>query len=153
VTQKKLLYAFEGVFLIRLCKIEGDRKGHTVFFEDQGEHYYLTKNVLSTNSCFLGFCYRNIRAQFQYRLGEPFSIHQYRSKAGAVVPIVFRSTKGALGVMPVWGGEISRKDVAAGQSFLRRNGNAKMAYVHSSRMPPKIIDERSLFVSAQQGVL
>jgi predicted AAA+ superfamily ATPase len=145
VTQKKLLYALEATFIVRLIPIEGT-SGRAIFFEDQAEVATLAQPALSQDQLWSGFVYRNLREQVFYNLGDVFDFFQFRSRSGVFVPFAIRNSTGALGVIPFLG-PLSRKTLAAGQSFLRVYGDAKVIFV-SRENQFEVLDSRSAIVPA-----
>ncbi len=132
-TLKKLFFALEAIFLIRSIPIEGGRKGHVVFFEDQGEANWLRFDPPSAEDNLKHFCFTNIRAQFEYRLGQKTETFHYRTRGGALIPFAFRNKEGVLGVIPL--GDTSKLEKALGSanSFLKTYLNSKVLILHTGQ--------------------
>ena len=148
ITQKKLLFALEAVFIIRTVPIEGDYRGSAHFFEDQAEVAMLARDRLSDDQRWSGLIFRNLREQVAYRIGINAEFFQYRTRAGVCVPIAIRTQDSTLGIIPIRGSP-SRAAMAAAHSFLRRYGHGKVALV-SDTNETHAIDERTLLMSASQ---
>ncbi len=87
VTIKKLIYAFEGLFLIRRLAGEGYSRGQTFFLEDQVMATYLSPT--STIAPELRFAFSQLFAQAHYNHMNEYTASYYESKGGAHVPLVF----------------------------------------------------------------
>ena len=118
-TQKKLLYAFESVFLIRRLEIFGGRRGFVVYLEDQAECAYLQGRSRDEQLNFEGLLYRNLRAQFRYAIGLKTREFQYLSRGKARIPFAFECEFGALGIIALEGDTKDRKNKACFQVFSR----------------------------------
>ena len=90
LTQKRLLFALEAVFVIRPILLEGDYKGYCVYFEDQVEAFILSQNKINREQQWIGLVYRNLREQAFYRIGQNIEFFQYRTRGGALVPVAVR---------------------------------------------------------------
>lgn len=137
-TQKKLLLAFEAVFLLRLLKIEGGRKGFICFLEDQYESNFLAGPALTELQYRTQCLYRNIRAEFFYSLGESFRIFHYLTRHKTTIPFAVQTKTGCLGFLPLENSEPSHGEQMAAQSFVRNYKNAKVVLVHRDAKLKKI---------------
>lgn len=145
-TIKKLLFAFEGVFLIRSLPVEGDFGNVIYYFEDICEVNHLTGGQLSAQSKINQLVYQEIRAALCYaNLDHPIRFFQYRTRAGVIVPIVIESQGEVLGVLPIEGDMPSRKETAAGDSLLKAYARSKILFV-SPAAEPQVINDRSAVV-------
>lgn len=143
-TIKKLIDAFEAIYLIRKLPIEGGgRKGFIVWFEDQLEQNHLANYSLDTTLKRIGLAYRNIRAQFEYRLGSSPTYFHFRTRGGAMIPLAFRQGKDTLGVLPLESTlQLGKAEKASIASFLKTYNHSKVlvtvdenidAYLENSR--------------------
>lgn len=132
-TLKKLLYSLEAIFLIRTLPIEGGRKGHVIYFEDQAEAHWLSTGSFSQLQKLSHFCFTQIRAQFEYRLGERAEMFQYRTRGGAFVPLAYRSASGILGVIPVESAQQASSVLSSANSFLKSYINSKILILHPDK--------------------
>lgn len=145
VTQKKLLYALEAVFLIRLIPSNFGRKGHILYFEDQAEALYLSQSLLPTDRQFESFCYRHVRAPFFYTLGDSFRFFHYQTRNGAKVPFAVETGKGTLGFIPIMTSTPSRSQIASANSFLKTFDNSKIVFLsHADNC--EVLGSRSLIL-------
>ncbi len=132
-TLKKLLFALEAVFLIRLFPIEGGRKGHIVFFEDIAEANWF-RGVRSDDTSLLAhLCFTQIRAQFGYILGEKSEIFHFRTRGGAVVPLGIRTRTGVLGVLPIRDAQDAQSALGSAGSFIRAYENSRVLVLHPGK--------------------
>jgi len=116
-TQKRLLYAFESIFLIRRIPILGKRSD-TFLLEDQLEEWVLSQEKLTTVSRVYGALYRNLRAQFGYRSGILFECFSFRLRSGAWVPLVFKSGGREVGFIVMEGHEPTLGQKRSADRFL-----------------------------------
>lgn len=146
ITQKKLIFALESVFVIRSLPLEGDFRGSAVVFEDQGEVSVLAQNRLDEERAWAGLVYRNLREQFAYRIGANAEFFQYRTRGGVLVPFAVRVPEATLGFVPVLGAP-GRASVAAAQSFLRRYANS-FALLVTDTDEFRVLDDRTVVIPA-----
>ena len=149
-TVNHLLSAFESIFLVRRIPIEGGgRRGFLVWFGDQFEQNFLSRNRLAELDQKYGPLYRNLRAQFEYRLGATPTYFHYRTRGGAVIPLAIRTEAGVLGFLHLPSRkELSRTDRAAMRSFLSAYGRAKVLIVTDApdEFEFELVDDRVLIV-------
>jgi predicted AAA+ superfamily ATPase len=148
LTQKRLTFALEAVFIIRPIPIEGDYQGHCLFFEDQAEALVLSQNAIREEQQWTGLVYRNLREQAFYRSGENMEFFQFRTRGGSFVPLAIRSPDSILGVIPILG-EPTRSERASAQSFLKKYINAKVLFV-TRLNHGQFLDDRTALISAAQ---
>jgi len=117
LTQQKLLYALESIFLIRRLPIEGDSKSFIVLLEDQAESHYLSEGRLSEGTQLTGMLYRNLRAEVFYRIGSQIAAFQFRNRSGSYIPLVFRKEQSFVGFLYAEGGIVDRKLKGAAGTF------------------------------------
>jgi predicted AAA+ superfamily ATPase len=129
-TLKKLIAAFEAMYLIRLVPTEGTEKKPVIFFEDQGEASYLTENKYDDLTQLTRFLYANLRVQFHYRPELECKIFQFRNRGGAFLPLCFRSNEGELGIIPIHDENPGEASLATARSFLNTYSKAKVLFVH-----------------------
>ena len=130
---KKLLLAFEGLFLIRFIPCEGGEKRPTLFLEDQGEAQHLADFQIDDFSVFTNCLYMHLRVPFQMPLGNLESaarVIQYRTRGGAYVPFAFFFGPNGLGIIPSLEENPSRNTLASCKSFLDTFPRAKAVIVH-----------------------
>jgi predicted AAA+ superfamily ATPase len=125
-TLKKLLYAFENLFLIRTMQVIGDRKGVVVYFEDQAEDLYLSDSKKSDLSYLQGLVYRNIRTQWFYRRDANTKIYHYQTRANSQLPFVIQIGTAYLGILVIESDVPTRSELAICKSFLAGYENSKI---------------------------
>jgi len=140
-TQKKILYAMESIFLIRFLPIEGGKKGHVLYFEDQAEDVFLSYGKKDTHRSMEGLLFRNVRAQFHYQLGEQYRYFHFLTKNGGRVAFCVEGTSGVLGFSLLSEDHPTRSEMAAAKSFLAKYLNSKIIFVSPS-LRFQLIDER-----------
>lgn len=140
-TLKRLIMAFESMFLIRIIRTEGSERKSVLFFEDQGEATYLTGNRYSDSSQLLRFLYSELRHQIHYRPELMAEIFQFRNRGGTLVPLCFRSGKSVLGIIPILTENPSPMLFPAARSFLKTYPNSKLLFVHQGNSDV-ILNER-----------
>jgi predicted AAA+ superfamily ATPase len=145
-TLKKVIYALEAVFLIRILKIEGSTKGEAVFFEDQGEWAHLNEQNTTPLAQQNHFCFTNLRTQFHYRMGNQTQIFQYRTRGGAYLPLAFKNKEGALGIVSVNSPDEVQSVMGSVNSFLKSYSRAKVMILHAEVEKPKVIQPRVMVI-------
>ncbi|MGK5086651.1 AAA family ATPase [Bdellovibrionota bacterium FG-2] len=142
-TQSQLLYALESIFLIRRIPLRG-RAGEIILFEDQYEERVLSGGRHSEHEQLMSALYRNVRAQFQYRIGDLSKFESYMTRSGARVPLVIRNENGALGLKIMEGETPSLSEKRTADSFLRAEKNGKFVFVGTQRTGARILDSRAM---------
>jgi hypothetical protein len=135
VSAKKLLSALESVFLIRLLKIEGGKKGFIFYFEDQAESRYFSSGTLDPSIYYSGFLYRSIRAEFAYAREHHFHFFHYLTRHNTTLPFAVAWNGKYLGFLPLQAPKPSHAEIMAAQSFLKRYNDAKVMMIHPSAKP------------------
>lgn len=128
---KKLIQAFEAMYLIRQIPTEGSERKPVLFFEDQGEATHLASNRYDDSTQLLRFLYSELRHQTHYRPEVGASIFQFRNRGGALVPLCFRAGHSVLGIIPILSENPHPSALATARSFLRTYPESKLLYVHT----------------------
>lgn len=129
ITLKKIITAFESIFLIRTITSEGSERKPAIFFEDQGEASHLQQSKGLEQENFDRFVFANIRTQLAYRPELKLSLTQYRNRGGAFIPFIIRTPGAALGILPILEENPSKQALSSAVSFLKKNQNAKVLFV------------------------
>ena len=127
VTIKKVIHAFESLFLIRDVPPHpsSGMSKRAYFLEDQGMATYLAKKYLrSDHSKIACVLYANLRQELFYTIGNLKDISSYRTKNGVNVPLVFSVNQGFVGVVPVADSKPTVKSLEAAKSFINAVPNA-----------------------------
>lgn len=146
VTQKALLHAMESIFLIRRIPIFGGSKGELIFLEDQFEEYALCSEKMSEEERLSTLVYRNLRAQFQYRLGEPVDVLSYWTKNNARVPFVLKNRDGVLGIITIEEEEPALAQVRAAESLLKNEAGGKVIILSKQLKRVRVVNPRIAIV-------
>ena len=127
VTLKKVLNAFESLFLIREVPTHpqsGEAKG-VYLLEDQGMATWLSEGYLrSEESRIIAGLYANLRQELFYSMGDLKNITCYRTKNGVNVPLIFGMNKKWIGIIPSADKTPSPKAYAAAESFVKAVPNS-----------------------------
>ncbi|MCM2276802.1 MAG: AAA family ATPase [Oligoflexia bacterium] len=150
-TLKKLLSAFEAMFLIRILPTEGSQKRPVVFFEDIGEANALFDHSRHPLNQLTAFLFNNLRAQVAYRPDSGISIFQFRNRGGSLVPLCFRAGGACLGIIPILEETPDLSAIRSARSFVGTYRDAKVLLVHRGAAD-RIIDRRIRVVGAAQLV-
>ncbi len=145
-TQKALLFGFESIFLIRRIPIIGGGHGEIILLEDQFEEVALSEFSYSLQDQLTSLIYRNLRAQFSYRLGVPFNLKSYWTRNNARVPLVISREGQNLGVMAIEDEELSLSQIRAAESYLKSENNSKVIIVSNSLRRSKVVNSRIAIV-------
>jgi len=132
-TVKKLLMAFESMFLIRTLKTIGSESKPVIFLEDQGEASFLSEGKTHELEDILRFCFANLRVQTAYKADYKADFFQYRNRGGAHVPLAARMTHNSrqhhLGIIPILGTTPVHHDLGSAYSFLKKFPSSKVLFV------------------------
>jgi hypothetical protein len=145
-TQKRLLDAMEATFLIRRIPVSG-RGRECILLEDQLEESRYAGARLPRKSQLETGVFRNIRAEFFYRVGADAAFETYLTPDGARVPIVIRADEHRLGIIAHEGPTPSLSETRSASSFLRAHGSAKVLFLSAERISPECRDDRSMACS------
>ena len=129
-TLTRLLTALQAMYLIRFIPSEGGTKKKILFFEDQGEASYLSRKPVDFLSDLTRFLFANIRTQLKYQNQFTTDISQYRTRSGALVPLVATINRNKIGIIPMLEENPHQKLIRSANSFLKQNENAKVFFVH-----------------------
>lgn len=130
ITLKKIIAAFESLFLIRILETRGSEKKPVVFLEDQGEATFLCEGASNELRDLVRFLFAQLRVQHHYRPNKKVTCFQFRNRGGALVPLCFQCPTGALGIIPILEENPGHQTLATARSFLARTRNAKVLFVH-----------------------
>lgn len=146
---KKLIQAFESMFLIRMIPCEGSEKKSVLFFEDQGEATHLSGNRYDDLTQLVRLLFSQLRHQLHYRPELQGEIFQFRNRGGAHVPLCFRSGHAVLGIIPILTENPHPSTLATARSFLKTYPKGKVLYVHNQSLKDQIIDTQIRALSIQ----
>lgn len=133
-TLRKLLPAFESLFLVTLLEAEGSEKKPAVLFEDPGELNFLTEGRLNDLSRWTSTVLTHVRTILDVPLTGnqkyPCRFFQYRTRGGAFVPMVVRCGDHVLGVIPMVEENPGLHELGSARSFLKSNPKANVICIH-----------------------
>ncbi len=150
LTQKRILFALENIFVIRQIPIEGDRKGVALYFEDQAECLSLAEEKPDPLKRFEGMVYRNLRATFFYEMGQEFRFFQFRCKPDVRIPFAVKTKEGCLGIIPILENFPTRFQRRVAHKFLQRYSPASVLFVTRGMKETLVIEPRILQVPAER---
>lgn len=130
---RRLIFALESMFVIRIVETEGTRRRPILFFEDQGEATHLAGENRDPIHNITRFLFSFIRQQWVYRPELQASLFQFRSRGGAFVPLALRAKTGVLGFLPILDEIPNRHELASAQSFLSNYRNARCLFIHQEK--------------------
>lgn len=142
-TIKKLLYAFEAVFIIRRLSVEGSVRGETFYLEDQAESLYMCENKIDAWDQFAQLIYRNVRAQMYYTIGASFKEFVFKTRGQMNIPYAISFEGMSLGIIPLLTPRPSKIDLAACASFLRTYSNSRVLFL-TQQNEIHAIDDRTI---------
>jgi predicted AAA+ superfamily ATPase len=126
VTIKKLLDAYEALFLIRRVASTGDLTRPTYFLEDQGMASWLLRRDFEEPSDLVRALYANLRQELAYRPERNGRIVQFRTKHHVAIPLVFEAEGVRVGVLPVMDREVRARHIATASAFLKKHPHHKL---------------------------
>jgi predicted AAA+ superfamily ATPase len=132
VTPKRVLFALEALFLIRLVPaLQGSKP--TICLEDQDVALWLATKVLDSTDDIVRGLYANLRQELHYRpvLGGRSSY--WRTHNDAEVPLVLDSRHGRLGILGTEQEEPAPKTLGSARAFLERFPSAKVVIAYAGR--------------------
>jgi predicted AAA+ superfamily ATPase len=147
ITVKKLLNAFEALFLIRIIPTEGDRKKKTLFLEDQGEAFHLHEGELPPLQRMTAALYANLRVEFNYQSGPQTTFSQFKKRSGTEVPLVVKREGFRIGIIPSAIENPTPKTIGAAQVFLKTYPNSIVVITHNHKKI-QILNQRLAVVPA-----
>ena len=122
ITLKKLLYAFEGIFLIR--NVDG-----VYYFEDQGMATHLAGESQPRLLRAL-LAQLPLLARFSRKLNTGVWA-RYATRGGATVPLVYSTPGGEIGFIPTESERPLPSELASARSFRKKHPRSKVLLVHT----------------------
>lgn len=134
-TVKKILYAFEAIFLIRPILNEGTVSKIGYYFEDQGLATYLAAGRTQRTTDLLRGLYSNLRQELHYRPHPSNRIFSYLTHDGTTVPLILQFEKGIVAIIPTDEQSPTLKCLASARSFLAKYPSAKVIIACNTTNP------------------
>ncbi len=141
-TLRKMLPAFEAMFLIRKIATRGGRRKDCVFFEDIGEAFFLHQDYQHWRSRGPEILYAVLRGQYAYRSELGAKFFRYETAGGALVPLAVESSIGTMGLVPIDGELPNASESKSSISFLKSYPKSKVIFI-SFESTSRIISHRS----------
>ncbi len=134
-TLKKILAGLEAIFFVRQIPCEGDEARPILFFEDQGEAFYLSGKRYDEADDLERLAFAHLRIPFAYAPGLAFQCFQYRRQGGAYVPIAFKSGEKTIGFICSLTETPSLSAIRSAGSFLRSYPGSSVIHLHPFQKP------------------
>jgi predicted AAA+ superfamily ATPase len=122
---RKLLDAFEALYLIRRVLPMGDIKKEAFFLEDQGTASYLAKPQLEVQRM-TRLAFSQLYPHLDYRDPGGVMTYRFETRNGACIPLVFKTRGITLGVLPLPLEVPLASDMASVKSLLRHEPKARV---------------------------
>ncbi len=136
VTLKKILFAFEALYLIRpVTALRGGEKKVAYFLEDQGMASWLLRQESEKAYDILRGIYSNLRQELFYGSMPGGSTHFYRTRHGVNVPLVFETELGLIGVIPCADRVPPVKMLGSALAFLKKFPKARLIIAVDDDLP------------------
>jgi predicted AAA+ superfamily ATPase len=126
-TVKKLIHAFEALFLIRLIPDLGKPSRVMLLWEDVGLLHHISEGQLPKSIYVLNSFFQNIRCSLKYPFGAMGTFYFYRTRGGAHVPLVFKRQSETYGWILLETHEADRSSLASAKSFLTSYKNGSLS--------------------------
>ncbi len=149
LTLKRLLYALEGIFLIRTLPASGGLNTPTFYFEDQGIVSFLMGRIgfmqQMDQRIMLQLIYSCVLPQFRYRPETLPQFFQFKTRGGAFVPFGIKTRNGTLALISNPDSDPLPSSIASAKSFLK--------YYPKSRVLILCPDGKPRVLSSQIAIL
>jgi predicted AAA+ superfamily ATPase len=130
ITLKKLLVAFQGLYLIREVRGLGPLKKSIYFFEDQGLAYHLMAGWKNPLMDMMRLIFANVRHQFLYHRGLDAQWFHFKTRGGASIPLICQIQGGIVGYTVCLEKQPTPSTLASARSFIKDHPQALVFIVH-----------------------
>lgn len=137
-TLRRVLEAYEALFLIRRIPSLGYRRADIFFLEDQGMATYLAGTNPGTDM--LRFLFSQLHTQAHYNSMNEARVGHFETKAGSLTPLVFEIRKKFYGVIPTRNESPEKSVLGGAESFLHEHKDGIVFIVSPSPKAKKITD-------------
>lgn len=141
-TLRKIVSAFESMFLIRFIPTYGDFSKPVIFLEDMGERNHLVSELLTPKDSLLSFLYQNLRTQVFYRPENKIEIFNFKTERNLNIPLCFKINQKVLGLIPIDNEDTFDLAFESAQYFVSVFPHSKVLLVgrgiDQKRLAPKI---------------
>lgn len=131
-TLRRVIEAYESLFLIRRVSSLGYRRADIFFLEDQGMATYLAGSNPGTDM--LRFLFSQLYSQAHYNSMNEARVGHFETKAGALAPLVFEIKKKSFAILPTRNESPEKAVLGGAEAFLREH---KEGTVHIVSPSPK----------------
>lgn len=138
-TLKKLVFAFENMFLLRRLTNLGDLSGTRFFFEDQGMASFLAPYSKMQNLIRLSFS--QIFHQLHYQYMDTLRLEFYSTRGGAEIPLVFEVNHKKFGFILCESEKPNLSVLRSVESFLRAYPDGKVMIISPHKSVNSIHDQ------------
>ncbi|MBI4924710.1 MAG: ATP-binding protein [Bdellovibrio sp.] len=139
LTLKRLLFALEGIFLIRTLPASGGLNTPTFYFEDQGFVSFLLSRIgfvqQMDQKTIVRLIHSCVLPQFRYRPESIPQFFQFKTRGGAFVPFGIKTRYGTLGLIANPDSDPLPSSIASAKSFLRHHSQSKVLIICSDGKP------------------
>jgi predicted AAA+ superfamily ATPase len=137
-TLRKVIQAYEALFLIRRVPPLGYRRADVFFLEDQGMATYLAGSNAGMD--ILRFLFSQLLSQSHYNSMNESRAGYFETKAGALVPLVFEIKEKFYGILPTRNETPERTVLGGAEAFLHEYKEGMIYIVSPSRRAKKITE-------------
>jgi predicted AAA+ superfamily ATPase len=138
-TLKKLIFAFENMFLIRRLTNFGDIASPRFFLEDQGMATYLHRHTPQDD--LRRFAFSQIFHQIHYRYSDVYRPGYYANRGGANINFVFEIDKDIVGVDVCETNKPNLSLLRSAESFLGRFPKGRIIFFSPGANPTHLSEQ------------
>lgn len=133
---RRLMDAFEALFLVWRVPCIGGEKRPSLFFEDCGEAYHLADGRVDDSTLWVATVVSQLRSLFDIPLagldGAIARLSQFRTRGGVYVPLVISRKDRSLGVIPILEAKPTAAELGSARSFLKVFAKSRVVFVTTS---------------------
>ena len=130
---RRLIDAFEALFLVWRVPCEGGEKRPSIYLEDCGEAYHLSDSRLDESTMWLSAVATQLRSIFDIPLsgadGAIARLSQFRTRGGVYIPLVISRKDRHLGIIPILEAKPTPAELGSARSFLKALPKSRVVFV------------------------
>ena len=130
---RRLIDAFEALFLIWRVPCVGGEKRPSLYLEDCGEAYHLTDSRIDQSTMWVSVVATQLRSIFDIPLsgadGAIARLSQFRTRGGVYVPLVVSRKDRHLGVIPILEARPTPAELGSARSLLKALPKSRVVFV------------------------
>ena len=138
-TLKKLIFAFENMFLIRRVINFGDIASPRFYLEDQGMASYLHRYTPQED--LRRFLFSQMFHQIHYQYADVYRLGYYGNRGGANINVVFEINKDLIGVDVFEGDRPNLSLIRSAESFLDKFPRGRVVFFAQGAKPGRISEK------------